>query len=80
MVNVKKKIPPGLRSQKWVNKFLHMMDIQNLLNMDKTKKASPDRRGLRERLQSSMLFKKGNSLQRGAGESESDFILFATSE
>ena len=30
---------------------------------------------VRERLQSSMLFKKGNSLHRGAGESESDFLL-----
>ena len=35
---------------------------------------------LRERSQSSMLFKKGNSLQRGAGKSESNVILFATSE
>ncbi len=36
--------------------------------------------GIRERLKSSMLFKKGNSLQSGAGESESNLILFATSE
>ncbi len=35
---------------------------------------------IRERSQSSMLFKKGNSSQRGAGESESNVILFATSE